>query len=325
MNRAIIILITIMIVFSSIQAGVLGIEGGSMSSLDTMLANEGVDMTMVTIPTSDSLDGILLHYRWTDYTTAEINWIQEFVFNGGIVIIPGEWRSLSDWNDNANDLLSDSGWDIEILIRSTLVSDSVHAYDGPTTLTDPYCWFYATDIWDEPLMHNIDRLAFFATSVLIVGPSADICCRTFETAKSEDFSVIKVPLIAIQDHGAGKVIVLGDSNILNMEGDPLMVVAWRDSDNRQLITNLAYMLNGGIPFVSEIEKPEESTITVHPNPFNSSCEIRCFGKVSIYDLSGKLVHEFDAPGTWEPNVTDPAGIYLIRNSEGKKTKAILLK
>ena len=82
------------------------------------------------------------------------------------------------------------------------------------------------------------------------------------------------------------------------------------------------------------ELPKRPTITVYPNPFNSSCNITVSESgidfVSIYDIKGRLVKTLeiiDNTASW--NASDfPSGVYLFkpRNSTIKEVnKAILIR
>ncbi len=76
--------------------------------------------------------------------------------------------------------------------------------------------------------------------------------------------------------------------------------------------------------ISENPLPGEFSISVRPNPFNSSCRI-CApsgSKIEIFDINGRLVYEMPvgarhiSPVVWSPEKTIGSGIYLIRIKNG---------
>jgi len=78
-------------------------------------------------------------------------------------------------------------------------------------------------------------------------------------------------------------------------------------------------------------KPEDISISIYPNPFNSSCHISVSADaiVQIFDLNGKCIRAFDkTPCMWIPDEKITSGIYLIRATIGDQTitkRTILLK
>ena len=86
--------------------------------------------------------------------------------------------------------------------------------------------------------------------------------------------------------------------------------------------------------------PEQVSISVHPNPFNSSCIITVpvDAQIKIYDLRGKLVKgqlvnlsESSKTRTiiWQPEKTIPSGVYLVkamtRDGQTSEKKILLIK
>ncbi|MCD6594699.1 T9SS type A sorting domain-containing protein [bacterium] len=77
--------------------------------------------------------------------------------------------------------------------------------------------------------------------------------------------------------------------------------------------------------------PEQISLTISPNPFNSSCEIIApkGANIEIYDLNGKHIDTFEEiPAIWQPDESIGSGIYLIRATMGDMTitkQAVLMK
>jgi len=312
---------TLLIVAVTASSATIGVADGTtmtLYSVTDIFTSEGVTIVDATIPADSSIDALYLQRRSAPYSALEVTWLQEFVENGGIVIVPGEWGTLPTMNNNQNDLLTDPGWNTGIYINTTCVVDSVHYYPGTPSLFNPYCWISTDNIWPDPLMFGIEELAFIASSFLSVEPPAQICARTMGTACSDSFpfDVAKVPLIAYTQIGSGMVIVTGDCNIITVSGGVLTHEAWDSSDNDQFIRNICYYINGGVPGVAEASRPESPEISVYPNPFNSSCSITGQGSVEIIDMTGRLIDQIELPCMWTPKDDLPSGTYLVRATVG---------
>ena len=83
-------------------------------------------------------------------------------------------------------------------------------------------------------------------------------------------------------------------------------------------------------------KPEDVSLNVFPNPFNSSCKIEApvGAEIDIFDINGGAVGAPCMtplqPGicTWQPTPSTPSGIYLIKATRGENIvtkKVIYLK
>ncbi len=69
--------------------------------------------------------------------------------------------------------------------------------------------------------------------------------------------------------------------------------------------------------ITEPTAPKRASLSVFPNPFNSSCAIFAprGSKVSIYAISGKLFFGAEAgegPLVWTPSADLPCGVYVVR-------------
>ncbi|MCD6502161.1 T9SS type A sorting domain-containing protein, partial [bacterium] len=80
-------------------------------------------------------------------------------------------------------------------------------------------------------------------------------------------------------------------------------------------------------------KPRYESISVYPNPFNSSVRIDGLtpgdGALEIFDVSGRVVARLEARGAtaeWSPDESVGSGLYLIRESAtGRTSRAIYLR
>ena len=126
--------------------------------------------------------------------------------------------------------------------------------------------------------------------------------------------------------GAGVLIVFGDSNVLRLAGiGSPGDSCWTMADNRQIISNIAAMLHGIFPGVEEAEKPSSYEFSIHPNPFNATCEVRGRGAAGVLDITGRTVDKLILPCRWTPTEELPNGIYLIKPQNGEAKRAVLLR
>jgi len=78
--------------------------------------------------------------------------------------------------------------------------------------------------------------------------------------------------------------------------------------------------------ICEKRNPNILKLDIRPNPFNASCTITADGDIEIFDISGRLVREFEETmansvfwdGKDEAGKELPSGIYLIRVSSGER-------
>ncbi len=296
-----------------------------------MFAEDGVDLYQVdTIPPPYNCEGLILWHTTTPYTEEEISWLQFYTYSGGILIVLGEHGNMYRFNEVTNTVLQHAGWETGVtIIEKSSIVDSVHAYPGPTDTTwslNNYYWFYSTEVEDEPLTYGVDTVAFFATSALELYPPSRCCVRMMSTAVAEDMDIYKYPLISMARIGAGVLIVFGDSNVLRFSdihapGDS----CWTTADNRQIISNIAAMLHGIFPGVDEAEKPSSYKLSIHPNPFNATCELLGKGSAEVLDITGRTVDRLILPCRWTPTEELPNGIYFIKPQNGEAKRAVLLR
>ena len=80
--------------------------------------------------------------------------------------------------------------------------------------------------------------------------------------------------------------------------------------------------------IGETSLPDELSVSVSPNPFNSSCRISAPKNaiVEIFDINGRCIAEFGGGDQiWKPEASVGSGIYLVRAKIGDKniTKRIV--
>jgi hypothetical protein len=151
---------------------------------------------------------------------AELDAIEAFVARGGGLVLLAE-EEQDKYGSNLADLAARFG----IGVQSTIVSDYEHFNAAPT-------WVKAE--LGEPRRRGVDLLArvrqacFYRAGVLEPANGARVIARTSPTASSPG-----APLLAIAEHGAGRVAVLADSDLF---GDDCI----GELDHEALWTNLVY-------------------------------------------------------------------------------------
>lgn len=99
---------------------------------------------------------------------------------------------------------------------------------------------------------------------------------------------------------------------------------------------VSVLLDYRISNISEMERPDNFSLSISPNPFNSACKIsaiNCMGNLlfEIFDMNGKMVHLEETDGNsivWQPSESNASGTYLVRISTSNKaieSKLIYLK
>ncbi len=174
---------------------------------------------------------------------AEIDAIDAWVTAGGGLIVLGETEQ-EKYGNNLNELLSRFGLEIE----TSTVQDYDHHREAPS-------WVLADLVRPEgaggadPLT-GVSEACFYRAGTLAVHNGARVIARTFASAAPPN-----APLAAVTEHGAGRVVVLADSDLF---GDDCIGAL----DHAKLWVNLAYWA-AGPSFASE-EDPVESAAAQDP-------------------------------------------------------------
>jgi hypothetical protein len=141
------------------------------------------------------------------YDPEEIDRVQSFVDNGGIVII------ADDLPGNSNQLLADIGSTIRL--DGDPVRDDRNYQESPALLR-------ATETADHPLTNDIDELALNHGTVLNPG-EASVLVRTSEYAYidrnrneelDDDETLASYPVVAVEEQGDGEILVISDPSVL---------------------------------------------------------------------------------------------------------------
>ena len=157
-------------------------------------------------------------------SAGELEAIEAFVHAGGGLIVLGE-SEQAKYGDNLNELVARFG----VEIANDTVSDYERHHSAPH-------WILA-DL-ERPdrgvdLLARVHQACFYRAGTLIVGDDAQVLARASATSSSPG-----APLLAVVEHGAGRVVVAADSDLF---GDDCL----GDLDHETLWLNLVHWAAAG--------------------------------------------------------------------------------
>lgn len=154
-------------------------------------------------------------------TGAELTAIQQFVANGGGLLVISEYEH-DKYGDNLNELLKPFGLEIE---NTTVFDRNACAAGNPA-------WFFADcETGDSALMHKVAKACFYQSGSCRVTGDASIVLRASGQASPRNAG-----LIGIAQYGKGRVVVVADSLLFGDE-------YFREFDHQQLWLNLMYWVS----------------------------------------------------------------------------------
>lgn len=171
------------------------------------------------------------------FAPQELDALETFVNAGGGLIVLGE-QEQAKYGNNVNELLARFGIEIE----NRTVSDYEHHLESPH-------WILA----DLPAAHDggVDLLArveeacFYRATTLHLSNGARVLARTSKTASQP-----QAPLLAVSEHGRGRVVALGDSDLF---GDDCI----ESLDHADLWLNLVHWAAAGA-FAKPLPEPAQA-------------------------------------------------------------------
>jgi hypothetical protein len=193
----------------------------------------GADVLVIAHP-SDPKWEATVSSRTPQLSDAELDAIEEFVRSGGGLIALGETEQ-DKYGNNLNDLLARFGIEVE----HRTVQDYRHFHTAPSwvlaelpgtanDLESAANGGRANGHSPVDLLARVQRACFYRTGTLALRDGGQVIARTFPTA-----SPPRAPLAAVVEHGAGRVVVLADSDLF---GDDCI----GELDNEPLWLNLVY-------------------------------------------------------------------------------------
>jgi hypothetical protein len=174
------------------------------------------------------------------FTPRELDALEAFVDAGGGLIVLGE-EEQAKYGNNVNELLGR----FQIELENHAVSDYEHHRASPH-------WILAELAAQTRSAEGVDLLArvhqacFYRATTLQLANGARVLARTSKSA-----STPAAPLVAIAEHGKGRVVVLGDSDLF---GDDCI----ESLDHADLWLNLVHWA-AGRAFAQPLPTPAQAT------------------------------------------------------------------
>ena len=168
------------------------------------------------------------------FSATEMEAVERWVAAGGGLIVLGETEH-DKYGNNVNELLVPFG----IQVESRTVQDYEHHLGAPSWILadlDP-----ASGGGESDPLARVSGACFYRAGTLAVRDGARVIARTFPTAAPP-----RAPLAAVTEHGAGRVVVLADSDLF---GDDCI----GELDHEELWVNLAYWTGAAAFAVPEPE------------------------------------------------------------------------
>jgi hypothetical protein len=154
-------------------------------------------------------------------SASELDAVESFVEGGGGLIVMGETEQ-EKYGNNLNELLARFG----LRLENDTVQDYEHCTGAPT-------WVLASlgagaRGREGDLLARVKEACFYRATTIAASNGARVLARTHASA-----SVPRAPLLVASEHGAGRVVVLADSDLF---GDDCI----DELDHRALWLNLVY-------------------------------------------------------------------------------------
>jgi len=175
----------------SVAANTEPLDGGVLDGCDLLVIAHPSD------PRWESTTGI----GSPQLTAAERDAVDEFVHAGGGLIVLGETEQ-DKYGNNVNELLAR----FELRLRSDTVQDYEHCDGAPTWIRGELVDGGRGSGGD--LLAGVSAACFYRTTTIESRNGARVLARTYRSA-----SVPGEPLIVASEHGDGRVVVLGDSDL----------------------------------------------------------------------------------------------------------------
>jgi hypothetical protein len=158
---------------------------------------------------------------WPKLTDEELDAVVAFVAAGGGLIVLGE-SEQAKYGNNLDELVGRFG----IRIANDNVSDYEHHRRSPHWILGDLT--VAAPVDGVDLLAQVREVCFYRATTLALGEDSRVLARTHATASTPG-----APLLAVTGYGAGRIVVLGDSDLF---GDDCI----GSLDHEQLWVNLVH-------------------------------------------------------------------------------------
>jgi len=183
-------------------------------------------------------DVLVITRAVSDYTATEVDFIQEFVENGGSVFVATDYGSFGSELDP---VLEAFGY---------MRNKTLPLVDSDDNLGDPgWIPFIGSNLHNHSAMLNVDRVEIYAGTGFVEMPVNAFVLITTDDDGTAEFmggeDANNTAIAAVSAYGTGRVGVLGDSNALdnldNLDGDGLN----NYQENSMFLRNLIRWLSAG--------------------------------------------------------------------------------
>jgi hypothetical protein len=170
------------------------------------------------------------------FSAEELDAIEAFVTGGGGLIVLAE-EEQDKYGTNVDELVARFG----IAIDNAVVHDYEHHHQTPSWILADL----AADRGDVDLLARVESICIYRGGTLTTGPGARVLARTAPTASTPG-----APVLAVTEHGAGRVVVVADSDLF---GDDCI----DDLGHADLWRNLVHWAAGPRLAGGELEAPSD--------------------------------------------------------------------
>jgi hypothetical protein len=133
------------------------------------------------------------------FTAEELDAIEAFVTGGGGLVVLAE-EEQDKYGTNVDQLVARFG----IAIDNAVVHDYEHNHQTPSWILADL----AAERGDVDLLARVESVCIYRGGTLTTGPGARVLARTAPTASTPG-----APVLAVTEHGAGRVVVVADSDL----------------------------------------------------------------------------------------------------------------
>jgi hypothetical protein len=196
----------------------------------------GADVVVIAHPSDPKWEATTSSGR-PDLRDDELDALHEFVRGGGGLIVLGE-SEQDKYGNNLNALLSRFGIELENStvqdyehnhnVPSWVIADLANGATNGNAARDPNVQHHDGGPETVDLLARVQQACFYRAGTLSLHNGARVIARTSPTAAPP-----RAPLAAVARHGAGRVVVLADSDLF---GDDCI----GELDNEALWENLVY-------------------------------------------------------------------------------------
>lgn len=196
-----------------------------------------LDNAPVTLEELENYAAYVIPLAMDEPTTAEIEAMQTYVENGGALFIIADWGGV--FSDPSQALANVFG----ISLDANIVVDVNHDIDMHDEYGTCDCWirYDAANFSSHTIMDGLNSLQTYATTGMLPGTASPLI-RTNTDATPADRAIA----VAL-NYGAGRVVIVGDSNYFDDENPNYPIRPIGLAQNRQFAINIVNWITQRAP------------------------------------------------------------------------------